>query len=270
MKSGIHNISDADYFADAAISNSDLKWIVPPYAAAHFRAFKNGEMERAETDALTIGRITHACLLEPDKLAGSFVIKPEGMSFATKEGKAWKEENAGREIISEKASAMIARMIESVWQNKTARTLLKNSDRELAYFAEEDGVNLRAKIDAMPKTGSAIVDLKTCDLADLDSVESSIFKYGYYRQAAFYRRVARLLGIDRPDFLFLFVEKTPPHCVAIYKLGDVAMEAGDAEIEAALTTIRSCQESGIWPGRDADINEASIPDWALKQMGNQF
>jgi hypothetical protein len=78
LTQGIHDMPSAQYFASAAVSNSDLKWISDPYTPAHFRAYKDGLMERPKTDAMKIGSLTHTCILEPEKMAGSFIVKPDG------------------------------------------------------------------------------------------------------------------------------------------------------------------------------------------------
>ena len=253
------------YFASAAVSNSDLKWIAPPYTPAHFAAYKAGEIVKEETDAMRIGTLTHCCILEPDKMAGSYAIKPEGMNFATKEGKAWKSEQT-QTIISQSHADMISRMMNSVWRHPEAKALISGSDRERSLFAQDDDLWLKGRIDCLTKGGNIIADLKTCELADLDSVEKAIYSYGYFRQAAYYLRIASLLGLQKSRFVFIFVEKTPPHCVALYSITEEALKVGEMEIDASLRLLRFCKESGRWPGRETGINDAGLPTWALKQL----
>ena len=66
----------ATYRAAEAISASDLKWILPPRTPAHYHAYKTGQIKREETRALVIGTLCHLAVLEPDKLATAFVVKP--------------------------------------------------------------------------------------------------------------------------------------------------------------------------------------------------
>jgi hypothetical protein len=268
ITSGIHDMPAEQYFASNATSNSDLKWIAPPYTPAHYRAYKLGQIDKEETEAMRIGTLTHRCILEPDKMRDSYTIRPDGMKLTTKDGMAWKAEQGEKIILAQKTADMIERMMLSVWDHPQAKQIISASDREQSLFADDDGLRLKSRVDCLPKAGNIIADLKTIELCDLDSVEKQIYNYGYFRQAAFYLRVAKLLGIEKSQFVLIFVEKVPPHCVALYSVDEIALEAGEAEISRDLTVLRHCVESGTWPGRETGINAASLPAWALKQMGN--
>lgn len=270
MNDGIHAMSAEDYHASPAVSNSDLKYITGKYTPAHFWAFKDRQIEREETEAMRIGTLTHRCILEPDTMRDSYAVKPDGMTFASKDGKAWRDAHEGLTIISQSHADMIERMMSAVWSHHKAKQIIMASKREQSLFATDGPVQLRARIDCLPENGNIIADLKTTELCDLDSVESAIFTYGYYRQAAFYLRLANLLGLKKEKFILIFVEKTPPHCVAVYSLDDIAIEAGTAEVRSALSLIKNCTTTGIWPGRDDGINDASLPNWAIKRIENHL
>ena len=264
---GIHDMPAVQYHASNAISNSDLKWITAPYTPAHFRAYKDGQIEREETEAMRIGTLTHTCILEPEKMAGSYVIKPDGFDGRTKAGKEWLASQTGEVVVSQRNADMLARMVDSVWAHPQANALISGSDREKSLFVHEGGdLWLKGRLDCLTTSGNVIADLKTCELADLASVEKAIFAYGYFRQAAYYLRLANALGLNKTRFVFIFVEKTPPHCVALYSLTDDALKVGEMEVAASLRLLKRCTESGRWPGREVGINEASLPEWAMKQL----
>ena len=260
----------AQYFASAAVSNSDLKWISDPYTPAHFRAYKDGLMERPKTEAMKIGSLTHTCILEPEKMAGSFIVRPDGMDSRTKVGKEWLAGQTAETIISQREADLLSRMVDAVHQHPEASDLIASSDREKSLFAQDDGLWLKGRIDCLLPTGSVIADLKTCELADLASVEKAIFSYGYHRQAAYYLRLANLLGMKKSHFFFIFVEKTAPHCVAVYSLTDDALRIGEQEIAKSLRALKICTKIGAWPGRNPGINTASLPMWAMKQSAQDF
>jgi hypothetical protein len=265
MNNGILSMDAEQYRAADGTANSDLKWISPPYTPAHFRAFKDGLIERAETEAMTVGTITHRAILEPETMAGAFVTRPEGMKFTTKEGKAWKEAQT-LPIIDQRQADLIACMIQSVWKHKEAKQIILASKREQCLFAEDDGLLLKGRLDCLPNSGNIIADLKTCELCDMQSVEKSIVNYGYHRQAAFYLRLCKLLGLDKTQFVFIFVEKTAPHCVSCWTLDDEALSVGRQEIDRDLTVLKHCVETNTWPGREGGINCIGLPTWALKAM----
>jgi len=260
----------AQYFAAAAVSNSDLKWISDPYTPAHFRAYKDGLMEKPKTEAMKIGSLTHTCILEPEKMAGSFVVRPDGIDGRSKAGKDWIATQTTETIISQREADMLSRMVDAVHQHPEAGALIAHSDREKSLFAQEGGLWLKGRIDCLLTSGSIIADLKTCELADLGSVERAIFSYGYHRQAAYYLRLANLLGLKKSQFIFIFVEKTPPHCVAVYSLTEDALRMGEQEIAKSLRALKICTKVGVWPGRNPGINTASLPMWVMKQSAQEF
>lgn len=267
MTPGIHSMPAEAYHAAEGVSRSMLEDIAPPSTPAHYHSrhiLKENEQE--ESPALRMGSLVHRAVLEPETMEGAFVVKPDGLSFVTKEGKAWKAEQEGKAILTAKEAAMLDRISQSVRRHPAASRLLKGAEFERSLFAEDKGLLLKSRFDILPKTGNVIADLKTCERADLDSVEKSIGKYGYHRQAAFYLKVANLLGLERTHFVFIFVEKTPPYAVACYSPLPEIVEAGRMCIEADLLRLRQCVEADRWPAYSDGIEGAGLPAWQMKQL----
>jgi hypothetical protein len=267
MTPGISSISAEIYHASDAVSNSRLKWIAHPKTPAHYKAkWIDKLIPDEESDALRIGSLTHRSILEPETMEGSFHVRPEGLTFSTKEGKAWRDSHQDRPILSAEESIAIRSMRESVWAHPVASRILKHSDCERSAFAEDKGLLLKSRFDALPRGVEFIADLKTCIAADLDSVQKTISQYGLFRQAAFYLKLAELLGMDRSDFVFIFVEKTPPYAVAVYQLDEIALNAGRMVVEADLQRLRLCMERNEWPGYSNEVEQAGLPEWQVRQL----
>lgn len=263
----IQSIPSAQYHAAVGVSRSMLEWLTPPKTPAHFKAkYIDKLIPDKETPALTMGSLVHRCILEPDTMAGAFHVKPDGLNFSTVAGKAWKTEHGYKPIIDSEDLAAITGMRDSVWRHSKASAILKASEFERSAFAEDDGLLLKARFDALPRTGNVIADLKTCNSADLDSVEKAMFQYGYYRQAAFYLRVANLLGLKRDFFVFIFMEKSPPYAVACYTPADIIIEAGEMMVSRDLQLLRNCYAEDKWPGYPEGIEPCALPAWAMKQI----
>lgn len=252
------------YRKASGVSNSDLKWIAR--SPLHFRAHMDGLIPDEETDALTIGSITHRACLEPETMDGAFHVKPEGMKFTTKDGIAWRDSHQDRPILSAGDSDSVRGMSAAVQAHPMAKRLMADADFERSLFADDDALLLKGRFDILPRSGNVIADLKTCENASLEEVEKTIGRYGYYRQAAFYVRVANMLGLDRQAFVFIFVEKTPPYAVACYQLADEVVRAGTALIERDLAVLRECEASGVWPGYGNGVMAAGVPGWLMKQL----
>lgn len=266
MNTGIITQSAEQYHAAEGVSRSMLN-VLFEQTPMHYRSrFILKETEEEETPAMRLGTLTHRCILEPDSMADAFHIRPEGMKFTTKEGISWRDTHQDRQIITAEDSIAMRGMRDAVWRHPMAARMLKGADFERSAFAEDNGLLIKSRYDAFPKAGNVIPDIKTCDDASLDKVEKSIHEYLYWRQAAFYLKVAGLLSLPFEVFAFIFVEKSPPYAVAVYQLDDIVLEAGRKTIERDLQLLRNCIEKEEWPGYSPGINIAGLPGFAMKKL----
>lgn len=267
METGLISQSAEQYHAAAGVSRSSLKWISAPKTPAHFKAkFIDKLIPDEETPALRMGSIVHRCLLEPETVTDAFHVRPAGLNFTTKEGRAWKEAHEDRPILTPVEATHIAGMRASILAHSTAARIIQGSDCERSAFAEDKGMTLKSRFDCLPKTGNVIADLKTCEDADLASVEKAMANYAYYVQAAFYLKVANLIGLKRDVFVFIFVEKTPPYAVACYTPADVVLEAGRMIVERDLQVLRNCYADNSWPGYASGVQPCGLPAYLMKQL----
>lgn len=266
MEPGIHSISFEQYLVAAGVSRSMLD-VISTKTPAHFKArYIDKIVTEEDTDAMRKGILVHRAILEPGTMEGSFHVRPSGMIFTTTEGKAWKKEHSDKPIIYSEEQTQIEDMNAAVWQHPMAQRILKDSQFERSVFADDDGFLLKSRFDVLPKSGNVIADLKTCEDASLEAVEKSMWNYGYFRQAAFYLRVANLLHLDRTAFVFIFVEKTPPYCVACYQLVDEVHQAGEMMVSRDLQVLRNCYAQNQWPGYSPRVEACALPGYAMKML----
>src|SRR3990167_11488877 len=92
-------LSFSEYLGSPAFGSSDLRAFRkgPPALVQWSRAMKD-----EQTDATVLGSACHSKILTPALFDQAYRCKPDGMSFATKEGKAWKADpdQAGKIILS--------------------------------------------------------------------------------------------------------------------------------------------------------------------------
>ena len=249
----------ATYRAAEAISASDLKWILPPRTPAHYHAYKTGQIKREETRALVIGTLCHLAVLEPDKLATAFALRPDGLDLRTKDGKAWKEAQGDKPILDGEEAAMLKGMSAAVAAHPVARKLLEGSKREVSLFSDHrTGLKLKGRIDVLGK--GFVADVKTAAEGDAANFAAAVFRYNYHVQAAMY---CQLAGVER--FSFIAVEKVAPFAVAVYALSPKAMQVGLNSLNYALDTIAICTDTGLWPAYSLDEQTLDLPAWAYKQ-----
>lgn len=264
MNTGVLSLPEAQYRASEGISKSLLDWIAPPRTPAHYRAKVDGLIPDEQTPAMRLGSMIHRAILEWDSL--DYVVKPQGMNFATKEGKEWKAAQTNAIITTDEYQTVLG-MRDSVNAHPAVKRVLANARTEVSLFANgEDGVLRKARIDALPESGNCIVDIKSCQSADPDMMAKSVAAYRYDVQAAYYLDICKLLGIDKSEFLFVCVEKLPPYAVAVYALDQHAIEWGRMQYQRDLATIKNCEAENHWPSFTQDITTLALPAWAQKQM----
>lgn len=262
-------VPDEIYFAeDNIISASGLK-----RGAESWRKFAalQDAPDDEESEALKFGRLFHPMLLEgktPEQ--AGFIVKPEGMTFVTKEGKAWRDvaESTGRSIVKFEEVEAAKAMIAAIRRDETAKLALGTEGfAEIVSISTDDvtGLRMRSKIDWLPAHGTAIVDAKSCVSAHPSEWPKVVLKRGYHIQAAFYRRNLRNLGEDRSNFVFVAVEKKFPYEVATYSLGEDWLEEGDREVERLLREYAECESTGIWPGPARGVVTLEMPGWAKRR-----
>src|SRR5438128_2539049 len=93
---GLHELRREDYDSVERINHSSLKLIAR--SPSHYL---HGLLEeRADTDALKMGRVTHLAVLEPERFRSLITVWDGGRRV----GKDWDkfcEQNAGRELLTE-------------------------------------------------------------------------------------------------------------------------------------------------------------------------
>lgn len=268
---GLHRMGDARYFALDCPSSSGTKGLING-TNAHL-AWERDHPED-ETDAMLIGSYLHARLLQPAEIAKQFVVCPK-VDRRTKEGKAqWAEMEAvayakGAALISEANADLAESMAVAAMSHRgVAQVLSSCVEREIVAIGEIGGRPAKCKIDGILQSKNSrnevcIIDVKTTVSAANREFGRSVVSYGYAHQAAFYARVLGSLGLIVEDFIFIAIEKERPHCVAVYRLPDVAVSVADHHIDRLVERWWKVK-AGDKTGYPEEIQELVLPGWWLR------
>lgn len=158
------------------------------------------------------------------------------------------------------------KMADAVLAHERAGRLFEDGhpEQSLWWRDPDTGVMLRARPDFVPnREGRMIlVDLKTAATANPKRFGKHAADLGYHVQDAWYRRAVVELGLDdAPAFLFVIVEKTPPHLVSVVELHHDAVRLGDALGRKAVRRFADCVAADTWPGYDPTIHYIDLPRW---------
>jgi exodeoxyribonuclease VIII len=253
---GIHKgLEDAHYRNSEGLSQSSMKSLAK--SPAHFR--HQLENQITATPAMLMGRLFHHLALTPD-VAPWWAVKPDGMSFSTKEGKAWRETAQGDVVTTEQWQQALG-MSHAIHNHGSTPTF---TDTELSVFGEIDGVKVKARLDAL---AGDIWDLKSTDDARPESFAKSIFDYGYHIQAALYLDLYNANSKSQANgFYFIAVESKPPHGCRIYRLSDESVAVGRDEYQRLIGLYKTCKNLGCWPCYTDEVAEIGLPKWVTKKQ----
>lgn len=228
-------------------------------SARLFKDRLDGLCDDEDTEPFTFGRGAEIAILEPHAYEERVCVKPDGMSFSTKEGKAWRDANKGKIILPFADAQHVLRMIQRMPDE--VRELLATGRRQVTVRTELNGLPVQCRPDTWDMERREKWDLKTT--RDVDDIERTIFKYGYHIQDRWYDRVIKAeTGSKCSRSGLIFVEKEPPYRWRIVELDTDFRAMGDEAVDEALHGIKARMLSGCWDDAGDVHVIASPPRWA--------
>lgn len=200
-----------------------------------------------------------------------------GDDLRVKATKAAAEEITAAGFIALKpAEANLVRgMFRAVIEHPLAGPLLSPdkgvAERALFWTDPDTHIDCRAMLDFSPHNRRSIVDLKTTSDASPTNLGRHMARYGYPIQAAWYLRGARQLGLadEGTEFVWVFVERDPPHLVSVVRLAPLDMEWADERCTRAMEMYRDCTGADSWPGYPTDLITVSLPPYGRREYEDE-
>jgi hypothetical protein len=119
---------------------------------------------------------------------------------------------------------------------------------------------MKARIDWVNPGMSVLIDLKSTD--DARAFPKKASNYGYHIQDACYRHGWQEAGGWPVDaFVFVVVERDPPHGIKLYELSERARELGWQQYRKGVETYARCKQTDNWYGYNPMIDEVDLPGW---------
>lgn len=257
---GIHeSIPSEIYHAAEGESNGGLR----EFSRSPFHYKWRKEHPKEETPAMIRGTLLHARIEgKPVGNGHTHFAKPEGMSFATKEGKAWRADHSHLPIISADDDAALTGAMEAILANPYARFLLEQPGvAEASIFAKHEPTGLTIKtrpdwhaldVEQQPW----ILDWKTCD--DARRFYWTARDMSHDRTAAFYIDNMDRAGVPDCRYVFGVIEMTAPYGLRLIEIDPEDVQRARLEYEADLLRLAECKASGNFPGYDSSIEVMKI------------
>lgn len=255
-------MTEADYRKAIGLSQSSLK--IFSKSPAHYLA--STEEQNEPTDAMILGSVFHAIVLQPDEAKDLYAVKQK-VDGRSKEGKAYNEqfaiENAGKFIINSEQEAQLLAMKASLLSHPKANELLANSDyRELPVFGTYPtpygDVRLKGLIDAYDSKRGFVNDIKTCEDASPEGFRKAIWDRKYDYQDVQYGWLLQNAGKPVNQFNFLCIEKKNPYAVAVYSISAESLLKSAGRWEDLVIEFGACTSSGIWKAYSDEVIELAL------------
>jgi PDDEXK-like domain of unknown function (DUF3799) len=269
---GLHdNIPHAIYHADPSERpslSSHLAGILLARSPAHARLAHprfGGAMEENPTDEMNTGSIIHGVLLG----GGPEIVELDFKDFrkdAAKDARDTAYREGKIPMLAHKLAATQA-TIEEI--RKVLPLDFAQARCEVTAIWESDGCPCRARLDSLFEKdgGWLIVDLKTCENANLSSEARNVFSFGYHRQAAANIGAVETLipeSAGRVKFVDLFVETAPPYGVVMAELAGDFRDLGQRQWKRAKGLWAQCLATDTFPSYPL-AKTVEAPAWAMSE-----
>tara|TARA_B100000519_G_C14258208_1_gene446152 strand:+ start:1167 stop:1976 length:810 start_codon:yes stop_codon:yes gene_type:complete len=245
-----HNLTQNNYYNDTEyVSNSMLNNLTGK-SPEYFRFVMDNP--QPSTPAMKFGSALHMNVLQPEEFNKNYAVAPK-FDKRTKQGKAdyteFTNNNMLKTVISEQEYNLIEQMTQKIMRDSDAKLLLSNGIKEhiIAWKNEEYNVKCRGMLDVYNKDADIIVDLKTTQDSSYYGFASSVKKFKYYKQAAFYMDAVRA-----QEFYIVAIEKNPPFSINIIQLGDNLIDMGRDLYNTDLKIYKYCLDNDYWPSQGFD------------------
>ncbi len=255
-------VSEVDYFSDPGYSQSDMKQALESPELLYWMKHQGGRAERKPSPQMIEGTLAHCFILEHEKFKNTYQVCGPRNTKAGKE-EAQQAIKNGRQPITLAQYEKALGMNHAVNGNLLCNTFFVDGLAEQSFFAEDDSTALpmKARLDWITPD-ETIVDLKTVPAggASPASFAKQVANFSYHLQCAHYLEMSQM-----KRFVFVVVEREPPHQIGIYRLDDDAIAEGRYLRRKALDLIANCRVFNNWPGHTPmEPQTLSLPSWAFK------
>jgi len=157
------------------------------------------------------------------------------------------------------------------------KNLLKHSKREISFYTEFEGMDLKVRPDAIQFEENigvnAIISVKSTACEDLRAFYYNAAKLHYDLTEGMYQEVvSKVSGRDFNTTIMIMLQTVAPFGVAILVWSPEDIEMGKYKFRTALQTAKNCKETGIYSGyetfADADFGliDMQLPQWNNREL----
>lgn len=218
------------------------------------------------SDALNLGKATHALLLGDEVFAEKFAIRPaEFKDYRKQAAQDWKKAvlESGKTPVTPDDIEKTRRIAEDAARDPMVQQGILNGSVERSMFLKDEktGLWFKSRPDNLALDGFW-ADLKTTSSMDMAFIRRQAEDNGYFLQGAGVRMACRELGLPFETFVNVYVSTADTPDTQAIELDPADLDLGEDMIRAGLDQIATCMKSGIWPGaRPYEGRTLTMSDW---------
>ena len=252
------DLSNAEYHLSLAISSTAVKTVASK-SIKHWKGQK-----RTESIAFDVGTAFHDMVLE----GGINTLRgPED-----RRGNKWKEARAKADfdnklLMTESDYDLSEGMAKEIMRQPLIAEIIEHAEavKEQSIFVKcpETNLELRCRPDLYIRSAGIVLDLKSTVDARPTSrgFESHVWNYGYDIQAAFYRYVLEIEGINVRHFYFACTEKQPPFASCLFEISDEVLDHAHNRMINVLHRIKEAESQKCFDTGWPTVNKIYLPEW---------
>ncbi len=257
-----------EYHGGPEFSSSAAKAILE--TPAHYK-WEYIDGNRKHSKAFDVGTAVHSKVLGVGAAVVAYpeeILGANGAASTTAAKKFKAEQTAAGFIVMKQAEVdQINLMAESALAHPLAGAILEHEagHSEASLFATdpETGLRLRCRFDRLLPGRGLSADVKTTPDVSRRAFATAIARYKYHVQRAHYLHVARLIGLDIADMVFIAVQNTAPYLTTTNTIdADFAAKGEELAVNARRTLVH-CLETNEWPGYSTGLETLRLPGWAV-------
>ena len=249
------------YFANPAINSSLIKHGLKSMRHMHYMATN----PQKTTDAMSMGTILHAAILEPDDFSSHVAIWDRG----DKKGNLWKqfrEEHADDYILKPDEHANVMRASRNVHADSMAHQLIEQTVHEQEFFWRGDQYgDAKARMDGVNHAGTVLLEVKSTASIDERKWQWHAVDFGLHLQLGWYAEGIEARTGHVPDQVWWIVFEQKGCCdVVTYEVPQGVVNKGrEAAVDIA-RRYKACQMTGSFPGAaEGQVRTFALPDWMM-------
>jgi hypothetical protein len=184
-------------------------------------------------------------------------------AYKTGEKAAFLKENKDKTFLSFNDYTVVLSVAKAILKNPIAANLLDGAILERSFYAEIDGVKMRARPDAMRIDDGILIDFKSAADGSYHGFKKELASRMLDIQAAHYSIVCEEI-LQQPfnEFVFIVGEKKAPYEVAIYRLDSESLSFS-RQLHKRMVQKYVRQKNEQHNGYPIEIQTVDLPQWRL-------